>query len=147
MNLVFHELVHVAVYSIFAVLIFVLWKPARSATNYLFGFLATTLVDLDHLLDYFLYKGFGFSLDEFVSGRYFHVNRMIIVIFHSWELVIFLLLCFLLKKDRTRYSWVLFAALGTGVHIFLDALWYGFDPSSYLLMKRIAGRFSIELFL
>jgi len=98
------------------------------------------LIDIDHLIDYFLCFGIKFPLKDFFSAKYFIQNRKIIVFLHSWEFVfLWILFClFLNKKD-----WALVGAFSWGFHLLMDHKVYDLHPFAYFLSYRIIHKFNI----
>ena len=67
-NLFFHEVMHGLLAIPFALLY---WKKTGKVALAFVVVIVTYVLDLDHLIDYFLFYGFHFNLFEFVDMRYF----------------------------------------------------------------------------
>ncbi len=145
--LLLHELGHIIAYSFFALLILAGAKNYCTYKNFLIGLVVTILIDLDHFVDYFLYTGIGFNISDFLAGAYFDSSQRVIVPLHSWEIVALLLIAFMILKDNQKYSFILFIALGLGVHMFFDVIYYGFNWDVYFLSVRALNNFSILVFV
>ncbi len=145
-GLVMHEFGHVIAYSLGALLVYLLRKDFLTLRNYFIGLGVTLLMDTDHFIDYFLHTGFRFNFYEFFTGMYFNQSGKVYLFLHSWELVGFLLLLFLVIKNKLKYSWLLFVALGVGVHLLYDMFYYSIEWRSYLLYVRLLQDFSIGVF-
>ena len=82
------------------------------------------LPDLDHLLEYVVYKKGKWNEEEFWSGRYFEEKGTIYVMFHSFELAFLLgLLCvgnILWKHPMLNYAWAI--TIGYYIHLTLDII-------------------------
>ena len=145
-SLPLHELGHVAVYLLSAIPLYhFLKKYGTSLYDFLFGFLVTILIDLDHVIDYLTANGWSrLSVSEFLEGKYFHQMGKIYVFFHSWELALLLLAIYFFAKQK--HKWILFVFLGIFVHLVFDTLSYGFDFKVYFLVTRILNNFSEVIF-
>ena len=53
---------------------------------------------------------------------------------------------FFLNKEKVKYGWVLFVAVGFLVHIVFDMYVYSFDPIAYSFINRLINNFDICLF-
>ncbi len=144
MHLALHELGHIATFAVFVLPIFLATKKIFAAKNYLIGLAVTLFLDLDHLIDYFMYKGIGFNVSEFLSGIYFHASQKVLVFFHSWELAAILLGVYFLQKRK--HAWLLFVFVGIAAHLIFDTVYYGFNLDVYFLLVRIFNGFNILVF-
>ncbi len=137
-----HEIGHILVY--FAVVGVILLKTKKlRISSVLFGFLTTMFMDIDHFFDYFMYKGLTLNLTDFFQADYFSLSGKVFVLFHAWEYVIVLLVSYLFLKRKRFATFLLFAALGIGVHLVYDTLYYGFNPLGYSIIYRILSGFSL----
>lgn len=88
--------------------------------KYFFYILAISyIIDLDHLVDYWIYYGLSFNLVKFVSVDYFPIKHFAWVPFHAWEWVIGLLLIYYYKYKKET---IFVLALGILGHIVRDAI-------------------------
>ncbi len=107
------------------------------------GFLGGFLIDLDHVLEYFLVYGFHFNLVYFFQGRQFLLSDQIHLWFHAWEYVLFLLfLAIILKKYKLIETILVTVALAISVHLLSDSLINQYPPKFYSLMYRAENNFS-----
>lgn len=131
-------LVHLIVAFLFSLIIY--WKSASSLYAFLFMF-SNILIDLDHLIDYFIFFKSKFNLHDFLNSTYLKSGRVYIFL-HSWE-IIFLIFSFaLLVKSE---AWLIIA-LSFSVHLLVD----NFQRQNifcYLLIYRIAKRFEVKILL
>ncbi len=104
----------------------------------LYCFLGGVLVDLDHLIDYFLYFGFNFNLKYFFEGR-FLLSRRIYLFLHGWELVLVLVLLSFLNKSLGLWTFT----VSLGVHIFIDNIQRD-NKLFYLFSYRLYHKFNAE---
>ncbi len=141
-----HEICHILTYVLFVLIAKGLFPKFFSRANFFMGLLVTFFVDLDHLVDYFLYAGARFNLVEFLSGAHFAYNNFTIVPLHGWEYVLIALVYFLLQKHKKKYSWVLYLAIGLGAHLVFDTLSYGFPWYVYFILYRAYRGFSPSAF-
>lgn len=78
---------------------------------------AGVLIDLDHLIDYFIYYKRGFDLKKFFRNHCLVSGKMYVFL-HSWELV---LIIFVLGGALGSYGVLIFAA-GLAVHVLSDSI-------------------------
>jgi hypothetical protein len=71
------------------------------------------LIDLDHLLDYFLYYGLKFSLKNFFDHKYLASGKCYIL-FHSWEVLAAVWCLSILVR------WMVPVASGMTAHVLAD---------------------------
>jgi len=102
------------------------------------------LIDLDHLIDYFLAFGPDFRLDYFASGYQFLKSGKIYVLFHGVEYVIIALILAALLKNKACKSAFLAVALGLFFHLSADSVANDIPAKSYSLIYRIENRFELE---
>lgn len=130
---------HVGVTLIISI---VIYKIYLSFTLVALVIVGGILIDLDHLIDYFLYAGFTFNLKKFALIDFLKSGK-VYLFFHSWELIIFLyIIGFLLGVGK--YSLAL--SLGILGHLLVDSIfhktfllyslfyriWYNFDANKIL---------------
>jgi hypothetical protein len=109
--------------------------------------LSGVLIDLDHLVDFYLFSGERFSVKTFFSWCLDTRWQRVAVFLHSYEL--YAIACVVAYIAPTS---VLHGALwGVGLHLLLDQTvngWkYRLSPWFYLLSYRIAVRFRRERLL
>ncbi len=114
-----HELLHGVVASPFAYLI---WKKTKSKKLVILVFLSAYLIDVDHLVDYFLYYGLVFTPEKFFYGEHFDATQKAYVPFHGWEYLIPLGVMSRLRGWNLVFTAIL---LGITSHYVLDALTQG----------------------
>jgi hypothetical protein len=144
MYLIIHELVHVLVYMIPA-LVYKKVTKLQGFIALIIGLVVTVFLDLDHILDFWLYKGFSINVKEFFSGGYFSQSHKVHVFFHGWEYVVVCLLCyFLVKKPLVKHI-LAFIALGLTAHLLYDTIYYGFNWYSYFIVIRALHGFNADV--
>ena len=103
-------------------------------------FIAGTVIDVDHVLDYYLYSGrLSLSVSE-ISGFYPRFGK-VFVFLHSYELLIAgAVVAYFLQAQ------VLFmgAAVGFVGHLLLDTAGYEMKAQSYFLSYRVFCGFRVE---
>jgi hypothetical protein len=112
----------------------------RSPLAFLFCLSAGFLLDVDHILDFWLYKGkITFSREIFQE---FYKNwDKIIVLLHSIELLIPLwIFAYVLREYLISFA----ISAGFILHLTLDFLSYDLQPLSYFLIYRLLRRFHKE---
>lgn len=136
------ELGHFAVSGVVSFFCFRRFKTSKSL---ILPLISGFLVDLDHFIDYFLYRGPHFNLRDFISGTHYHSSNQVYIIFHSWELVLLFLIASYATKKKDIFIPL---ALGLAGHLLWDhltnpALWY-----SYFLTGRFLVGFELtKLFI
>jgi len=146
MNLIVDELVHLTL-SLFVG--FVIWRKWRTT---IYVFVATLIggffIDLDHLFGYFLAFGTNFNLIYFLKGYQFLKTDKNYVIFHSWELVIILLVIsfvlFFSFRKKTVSLLLLAFSLSLCAHLIFDVVSNKMLPQSYFLLYRIKNNFDLK---
>lgn len=106
--------------------------------------LAGTLIDLDHLIEYWLVFGWSFDSGHFIKGFEYLESAKMRVVFHGWEYVIILLAAYFLLKNRLAKTITLAIALGLFLHMGADSLINGIPPKSYSIIYRAANNFEME---
>lgn len=129
-ELILHEFFHFLLAVPFAIF---LWKKTGSKKQIFILFLATIFVDLDHLVDHFVYSGFNLNISNFLSGEYFVTTHKAFTPLHAWE---WLLILAILARYRGWNS--LYAALFFGLlpHIIIDSIVTG-RPWFYSIIFRV----------
>ena len=92
-------------------------------------------IDLDHFIDYFLFFGPKFNLNDFFGFSYLESGK-VYVFFHSWE-IIFLLLAVGIYFSSSA---LLIFCFGLSLHLAIDNLQRK-NPFIYFLSYRIAVGF------
>lgn len=114
-----HELLH----GVFAApLAYLIWRKTQSKKLVILVFLSAYLIDLDHLVDYFLYYGLIISPEKFFNGEHFDATQKAYVPLHGWEFLLPLVALSKLKGWNSVYTAILFGAVS---HYVLDALTQG----------------------
>lgn len=140
--------VHLSIHLILALAAgLIAWRISRGNVYIcLFtGVLAGALVDLDHLIDYFLAFGLYFNIDYFTKGYQFLKSDKMYILFHGWEYVVILLAtAFSFRSSRVLRSVAVSAALGLFVHLSTDVMLNDIPAKSYSLAYRISQDFNIS---
>lgn len=143
MSLAAHLFLHVLTALIVGYVVWRFWRlPLLSFGAAFFG---AVLIDLDHLIDYFLAFGFHFDIFSFIHGGQFAENDRIYVLFHGWEYVILLLVAAWLVKSTAKLR-VAFLALALGIlfHLLIDVnVNDGMTVKSYSVVYRAAERYEM----
>ena len=98
-------------------------------------------MDLDHVIDYFIYFKFWFNLNDFFNCRYLESGKTYLI-FHSWEIV-FLVLVLAVKTGSTAV-YVFF--LSQVVHLLIDNMQRD-NLLVYFLSYKIARKFNSDILL
>lgn len=109
--------------------------------SFFFSFLVITggfIIDLDHLLDYFLYyKKRSLDLEKFLKASFLESGKVYLFL-HSWELCLGLVLGGIFFQNWA----LLMFTLSMGMHLFIDAIQRK-NPWFYFLTYRIFHRFDL----
>lgn len=143
-DLFFHLLLHIITSLIAGYIVWKIWGKAMSA--FLWGFIGGTLIDLDHLLDYFLAFGWSFNIEYFAKGYQFLKSDKIYILFHGWEYVIILLVIAIWAvKNKVIKSVILALALGLCFHLSVDTITNeGAKISTYSVIYRVKRSFELK---
>lgn len=107
------------------------------------GIMGGFLIDLDHVIEYFIAFGLRFNLSNFLDGYQFLVSDKIYLIFHGYELVILLLLLAYLFRRKTNVKIFLIILTITGViHLLSDTVINNYPLKNYTYTYRAINDFS-----
>ena len=143
-NLLLHEVIH-----LFATLpfLFIVWKKTKSIKLIILTIFITIIIDIDHILDYFLYYCFSLDFIKFLKADYFSQSGHAYVLFHGWEWLALLVIINMKsmvnikKKWKTFWFILLFAytphlildSLNVGSFLFYSILYRLFHSFTYLV--------------
>lgn len=102
---------------------------------------AGIFVDLDHLIDYFLYAKKKFRLDEFLRCFQLKSGRVYIFL-HSWELAFGALVAGMFSNSNA----LLIFAAGLGIHLAIDNIQRQ-NRLFYFLIYRFYKKFDVRILL
>lgn len=139
MTLRVHELLHLLVGL---GLSSVLWRRQKHASVFVWVLVASLLLDADHVADYLRWVGPRWNLEALTTGSYFRESRKVMVLLHSWELAILLVVAGL-RTAAPKYRSA-FLGLGVGMlgHLALDQVWYHQPTGLYFLVVRLLHGFA-----
>ncbi len=107
---------HITISLFFSAFLFAITKSWIISTSSLIsGF----LIDCDHVLDYFWGFRKRFRVKEFFNDHYNGEIKFIMVIFHSWELLVLLSICALLIGWN---PWIIGITIGFTQHVVVDQI-------------------------
>lgn len=138
-GLFLHELIHLL--PVIPISLFVYWR-FRSLKPVLAVFLATYLIDLDHLFDYWHFIGRVDFWQYFLDFDFWEKSQKAYVLAHSWELAGILGVWGWLRHRPM----ILAIALAIAGHLLVDQISYDFQPMSYFLIFRVVSNFSLDWF-
>lgn len=95
-----------------------LWYKTRSKKLIMVFYLVVYLIDLDHLIDYWLYFGLKLDVIEFLALDFFGEKGTAFLIFHAWEWVLIMYLVWL--RRGTLDSMLTAVMLGVFAHLLWD---------------------------
>jgi len=115
-GLLLDELMHGVVAFPFACF---LWFKSHSVRQVIVFYLVVYFIDSDHLVDYWLFWGFGFDAMRFFGLDFFKMGATFILPFHAWEWVI-IMSVFVYRKGRLKWKSVLASIM---LAVFAHLLW------------------------
>jgi len=147
MELLLHELIHLVLSLLAAFFVYRLLK-CKSYISIVASIVGGFLIDIDHLVDYFFAFGIHFSLNYFLKGYQFLKSDRMYVPFHSWELVILLLIIFLIFsyfKNRIVLKTILLSfCIALFFHLATDVILNRISIKSYSFIYRLQKNFSLK---
>ena len=117
-----------------SVSIFAIYITSHNLGYVIIFFMGSILIDLDHLIDHFLYFKNRFTLRDFFGSKYI-MSGKVYIFFHAWELNLIVL--FLSLSLRSKALFILFLALTA--HLIVDCITnkrFIFYFLSYRIMKN-----------
>lgn len=96
-------------------------------------------IDLDHLIDYALYFGARFDLQDFLGSSALASGKIYLFL-HSWEIVLILFLMGL----AARTAPLLALSLGMAGHLIVDQVQIK-NPRAYFLVYRMLKKFNVRI--
>lgn len=134
-----HEAIHLVVGLISFLLL-------RKVTNWkgllLWVLIPTMFLDIDHLFDYFLAFGFQFNPSAIISGAYFDINELLVIPFHSVELLILLFIIGFKSHHKQSGKRLIAISFGILAHLLVDKFWYQLPLGTYFYLARALHGFS-----
>ena len=106
------------------------------------GIIGGFLIDLDHLLEYFLFYGWQFNFWHFIEGREFVLSNQIHLWFHAWEYIPIILIFACLTRRKSLSAFFVALALGGLVHLVSDSFINNYPFRNYSLLYRYQINFS-----
>jgi len=123
---------------------YMVYMVTNSPLSALASFLAGVLIDLDHLIDYYLNYGLTYKIKEIYKAIEELQLPKVYVFLHSYEVLVVLWgLIFLVPLNHVYFA----IAIGMTQHMFFDQLCNPLKPKAYFLIYRIANGFEREHFI
>ena len=97
------------------------------------------LIDLDHILDYFMAYGINIRVKQFFEVCHNLKISRVRLIFHSWELLFLLSICAFVMRWN---PWVVGTIVGFTQHIVLDQIFNKPNKWTYFFFWRLKKGFS-----
>jgi len=143
MLLSIHILIHFALAVLSGFLVGRYYKNIK--LGIIFGIIGGFLIDLDHVLEYFLFYGLHFNLTYFLEGREFLLSDKIRLFFHAWEYIFIFLVLIIIFRKRILIKFVFITIMLAGtVHLISDCLINNYPPQNYSLIYRARVRFAMQ---
>tara|TARA_Y100000031_G_scaffold135896_1_gene159533 strand:- start:2 stop:424 length:423 start_codon:yes stop_codon:yes gene_type:complete len=113
----------------------ILYQYTHSIAGFIWFVACGTLIDADHYIDYVRECGVSFNPKKVYHSckNGYKTFKKIVIIFHSYELVIILWLAIFIFNLGIVWAQ---AALGLTLHMFVDTLVNPLLPSSYFFLYR-----------
>jgi hypothetical protein len=109
----------------------------------LIGILGGFLIDIDHVLEYFLVYGLQFNFQYFIESRQFLTSDKIRIYFHAWEYFpLLLILSWLFRRQKYIKFILLTLAFAGLVHLVTDVFINGYKLRYYSIYYRYINNFS-----
>lgn len=129
---------HISVSIIFSAILFAIFKSWIIFTSSL---ISGVLIDLDHILDYYMQYGINLRIKRFFEVCHNLKIPRLFLIFHSWELLVLLSICaFLMSWD----PWMVGTVIGLTQHLILDQIFNKSKRWSYCFLWRMKHGFDID---
>jgi len=136
-----NNLIDISIHSFVAIVFSALIYFKSGNLSYVFIFLSgSILIDLDHLVDHFLYFKKKFNLKDFFSSASLASGK-VYVFLHAWELNIIIFVFGLILSSKE----LLFLAAGLTAHLVVDCV-YNKKFLAYFLFYRIIKKFNAKIF-
>ena len=142
--------IHLSIHFLLAVLVGYLcgriFKQVR--LGIIVGILGGFLIDLDHVLEYFLFFGPTFNFQYFIESRQFLLSEKIRLYFHAWEYVPILLLLawFFRSQQKLKLIFITLAFSGM-IHLVSDIFINNYYFRYYSITYRYQRDFSASKLL
>lgn len=127
---------HILVSFLCMVIVYLIFDSIKLALTCL---LVGIFIDLDHLIDYFIYFGLKFNLADFLKGLYLKSGKIYLFL-HSWELIVPLWIWGIYFKQETL-AWAI--TIGFITHLLIDE-YNRKEPLMYFLTFRVLNGFKLE---
>ncbi len=132
---------HVVASIIFSTIFFVVFKSWSIAVS---SFMSGVLIDCDHVIDYLLKFRKRFRVKDFFGTYYNDKMLFVMIIFHSWELLLLLNIYAFLMSGNPR---VIGVTMGFTQHVALDQTFNNLNGWIYFFFWRLKrGFYAKEMF-
>lgn len=118
-----------------------LWALVRSVPMAAGAWVTGVLIDLDHVLEYFVQRGRLRRIEDLFHASYNRVYTKAYLILHGWEL---LALWVTLGIVTSWNPWIVGGTIGFTHHLMLDQIWNKPSRWAYWLIWRACHRFSYD---
>lgn len=135
-GLLVHEMYHGLFALPFAIF---LYRKSRSVNHVLILFTVAYLLDLDHLVDYFIYYGNNFDIRLFWQNDYFEFTPYRFVILHGWEWLMIVGYLAYRKGKKVWNSFYTPIAFALFTHLLLDSINVGSFLFYFFFYRALNG--------
>ncbi len=129
---------HVTLSTVISGILFAVFKSWELSIT---SFIAGILIDIDHVIDYFIEHGLRSNLKEFLPYFYKEKHRKITLLFHGWEWLFCLGAAAILTEFNPYVTGVL---IGYGHHIAFDYFYNKTSVWTYSLIWRWKKNFDSQ---
>lgn len=144
MDLFLHLALHVLTSLIAGYIVWKIW--GKLSPSFLTAFIGGVLIDLDHLMDYFIAFGWSFNIEYFAKGYQFLKSDKIFILLHGWEYVIIVVILVVVFRKNIKIKTILLA-LGISIFFHLGAdlfLNEGAQFKTYSAVYRMKNNFDLK---
>ncbi|MFA6514349.1 MAG: hypothetical protein WCT50_03640 [Patescibacteria group bacterium] len=137
--------IHLIIHFILAVLVgFYFGRRFKHVwLGIIMGITGGFLIDMDHVLEYFLVYGFQFNAQYFIESRQFLTTDKIRIFFHAWEYFpILLFLGWIFREKKVLKIIFLTLAFAGAVHLVTDVFINHYQFKYYSIYYRYSHSFS-----
>mgnify|MGYP005629655007 FL=1 len=118
-----------------------LYTISKSWIIFSSSLISGVLIDIDHILDYFMAYGINIRIKQFFEVCHNLKIPRVRLIFHSWELLFLLSICAFVMRCN---PWIIGTIVGFTQHIVLDQVFNKPHKLTYFFFWRLKKDFSLQ---
>lgn len=137
-----HLLIHFIIAALSGILCSYIFK-GPVLLGLLIGIMGGFLIDLDHVLEYFIVFGLKFNISSFFKSHQFLKSDKIYLVFHAFEYFSVLIVLSYFFRHNQFLSFVLITLAMSGlVHLLSDCVINNYPLKNYSIIYRASRNFS-----